>query len=198
MAHKFGARWPEKKKIEVVTTYLLLGKAPLVEAVTGVSAAQIRQWKLQPWWKEMEAELRREEELELDVKLKKILDKSLETVMDRVENGDFNYDFKTGKMSRKPVTLKDVHKVSVDLIDKRLVLQGKPTRIVENQQTTQDHLKKLAEQFARFVTGEKEVKGITIENEPTEEIQDALHDGRKTGLQEGNELAEETRGSTKD
>lgn len=153
MAHKPNQTWPQSKRIEVVTTYLILGKAPMVEAVTGVSAGVIRQWKLQPWWKELEDELRQEEEIELDAKLKKILDKSLDAVSDRIENGEYVYDTRSGKVIRRPVALKDVHKVTVDFIDKRQLIQGKPTRRVENIQTTQDHLKLLAEQFKAFVNG---------------------------------------------
>jgi len=149
-AHIPGTTWPIKKKIEVVAAYLVLGKAPLVEAATGVSRDLIRQWKTQPWWKEIEADLRQEEDVELDNKLRNILDKTLATVLDRVENGDFIYDPKTKKISRKPVSLKDVHKVSVDLIDKRQLIQGKPTKRVETAQSTGDHLKALAEQFAQF------------------------------------------------
>ena len=121
------AAWSDAKRVEVVTTYLVLGKAPMVEAVTGVPAKTIRDWRMQPWWKELEDEIRCEETAELDSKLSKIVDRSLSTVMDRIENGDYILDSRTGVVRRIPVKLRDVHKVSTELIDKRLLLRKDKT-----------------------------------------------------------------------
>ena len=181
--------YPEQKKIEAVTSYLALGKVPLVAAVTGVPVATLRQWKLQPWWKELIDEIHREDEFDLDAKLSKIIDKTLDAVVERVEHGEFLLDSKTGQVKRIPVKLRDVHRVSVDLIDKRNLIRGKPTSRIEKIETV-DTLQKLAEQFAQWVKvgmkrEEKTIyevpsQGTTIEGETV-----AVYEERPSGLQDG-------------
>lgn len=149
--HKKYATWPIEKKIEVVSQYLVLGNMSLVSAVTGVNHQLIREWKGQPWWKEVEAQVRATENLQMDNKLSKIVDKSLDAVLDRVENGDFVYDNKSGQIKRKPVNMRDVAKVSVDLLSKRELLRGNATERKEvTQVSVADQLKELALEFARW------------------------------------------------
>lgn len=175
-----GKQWSEQKKIEAVTTYLAVGKFPLVEAVTGVPRATLKQWRLQPWWKELEEDIRREDEYELDAKLSKIIDRSLDAVAERIEGGEFRIDPKTGQIRRVPVTLKDVHRVAVDLVDKRNLIRGKPTSRVEKTETV-DTLAKLAAQFAEWVK-------ISMKKEPRvvegEVVASALHEEREARLQD--------------
>lgn len=173
-----GKAWPDQKKIEAVTTYLAVGKFPLVEAVTGVPRATLKQWRLQPWWKEMEEEIRREDEYELDAKLSKIINRSLDAVVERIEGGEFKINPKTGQITRVPVTLKDVHRVAVDLVDKRNLIRGKPTSRVEKTETV-DTLQKLAAQFAEWVKISMRKEPRIIEGETI-----AIHEERQEGLQD--------------
>lgn len=151
-----GGHWPESKRVEVLTTYLSTGSPKLTVAITGVPMATFEVWKKSVWWKEMEEQIRNNEDMELSAKLKKVVDKSLETVLDRMENGDFMYDPKEGRMVRVPVKMRDTHKVMTDVIDKRMLLQKRPTKITEHQTTVDDRLKNLAQQFAQFVTGKQQ------------------------------------------
>ena len=142
--------WPEKKRIEVVTTYLALGKIPLVEAVTGVPRNTIRHWKLTDWWKEIEDAIRSDEDTEMDTKLTKIVNKSLDAVLDRVEHGYFMWDSKTQKIVRRPLYAKDTLKITTDLLTRRDLLREKPIRKTE-QVAVEDRLAKLAAEFIKFV-----------------------------------------------
>ena len=169
--------YTDAKRVEVVTTYLALGKVPLVSAVTGIPSQTIHNWKMLPWWKELEGEIRRDENTQLDSKLSKIIDRSLDCVVDRIERGDFLLDSRTGDVRRVPVKLRDVHKVSVDLLDKRELIRGKK-EATGDKSTVDDVIKKLAEQFKQFVTYQK---ATTIEGE----IVDAIHDEREEGLLTG-------------
>ena len=174
--------WGPDKKIEVVTTYLTLGNAPMVEAVTGVPRGTIRQWKMMEWWKELESQIRNEEDAELDVKLSKVINKSLDAVLDRVDNGDFIFDSKTSKFHRKPVHMRDALKAVTEVYDKRQLLRGKPTSRVEKQ-TIQDNLAKLAAEFIKF-SKSKTIEGEVIDAERTglqEELQTGTQDGSKEG-----------------
>lgn len=137
--------------------------------MTSVPRATIRQWKMQPWWKELELEITSEDDLELSGKLKKIVDRSLDAVVDRLQNGDFIFNSKTGKIDRSPVKLRDVHRVSVDLIDKYNLIRGKPTSRVEKV-AVEDAMIKLANQFqewAKSLRPPEKVIGTTYEGELT-------------------------------
>ena len=170
--------WSEAKKVEVVTTYLALGKAPMVEAVTGVPRQTIRIWKMQQWWKDLEREIRNEEDGELDAKLSRIIDKSLDAVSERLDNGEFILDSRTGQIKRVPVKMRDAQRVSSELLDKRNLIRGKPTSITEKV-SVEDVVRKLAEQFAEFVRKptEKVIEG--------EIVIDALYEERSSGLCNG-------------
>jgi hypothetical protein len=169
--------------------------------MTGVPCETISNWRKTSWWKEYMDELQNSEDIQMSAQLKKVVDKSLEVVADRLENGDFQYDPKTGKMIRVPVKMRDTHKVLNEAIDKRMLLQKRPTRITEHQQTVDDRLAHLANQFAAFVSGaNKEESNNTIDvvdGEFVEVIEDAVYEERKEGLQEGTKLGtqEETQSS---
>ncbi len=145
--HESGQWWSDAKRLEVVTTWLVLGKIPLVSATTGVPEGTIRQWRTQPWWKEIEISVQTETDQELDAKLAKRIDKALDLVMDRLENGDYLYDPKTSTFIRKPVSMKDTWKVSTEMIDKRLLIRKQPKEQA-SQEAVGDILKNLAKEFA--------------------------------------------------
>ena len=176
-----GKWWSQSQKIEAVQSYIIFGKLPQVEAVTGIPRGTIAQWKMQDWWKELEKELRSEDDIELSGRLKRTLDKSLEVVTDRLEHGDFSYDQKTGTLIRKPVSMRDAHQVTKDLIDKRRVLDNKPTHITENR--VEDRLLVLAKKFEEFALSFKKDEKV-IEHEPLE-VEDAVHEEREERLPEG-------------
>lgn len=143
----------------------------MTEGVTGVPRGTIRQWKLQQWWKDLVEDIRNEEDTELDVKLSKVINKSLDAVTDRIENGDFMFDSKAGKFRRKPIHMRDALQAVTQVYDKRNLLRGKPTSRVEKHSTS-DNLANLAAEFAKFAaskTIEGEVIESTIEENPVGE-----------------------------
>lgn len=172
---KSGAKqegwWPYEKRVEVISAYIALGNASLVEGVTGVPSGTVRQWRTQDWWREMETQLRTEGNLELDAKLKKLVNKSIDAVMDRIENGEFMFNVKTGNIDRIPAKLRDVAKVASDAIDKSVLLQKFTTKVEEGPKLD-DHLKKLAEEFVAIV----------------KDTANAVHERREARLQEGTGL----------
>lgn len=170
---KAGERgiWPEKKRIECVTTYLTTGKLSLTSAMTGVPIETLRVWKRSEWWKKYSDEMQYEDTVELDRKLEKVMNSALDQVMDRLENGEYMYDPRTGKVKRIPVKLRDVNKVATDMVDKRQLIKKVAKEKQEpQQQITADHLLKLAQEFSKFVTGKQpeDKPGVLIEGEATE------------------------------
>jgi len=182
--------WDDKKKVEVVTTWLAVGKLSLTEAITGVPKATIVNWKREPWWPDLVHEIQNETDQELDSKLQKIVDKSLDVVLDRIENGDFVLNSKTGEVTRIPTKLKDVHRVSVDLIDKRDLIRNRE-RVKVEVLVVEDYLKKLALQFANFVKKQLP-KPIDSEAVVIQENSNAIHEERQEGLQTGSSSLHES------
>lgn len=199
--------WAKEKKLQAVTQWLALGNLRLVSAMTGVSHGVLKQWRIQPWWKEFENEIRNTENLEIDNKLTKIVQRSMDAVIDRLENGEPVINNKTGEVVRKPVSMKDAAKVTNDMLTKRELLRGNATSRTEAAAIPMaEQMKLLAEQFARMATAKPgdviDVEAVEIlpgdydETIDEGEAEDAVHDEWEAGLQEGSgEVHEQTRGS---
>lgn len=178
--------WNEKKRMEVLTTFLATGSQAFTSRATGVPEDTIRSWRKAAWWKERTDEIKSDNNLVLDQKLTKVMDKALEAVIDRIDNGEYMYDPRTGEIRRVPAKLRDVQKVAGDMIDKKQLLEkiqkGKEEK---KQNITADHLVLLAKEFAKFATGKEipEVKDIkTVEGERLEETLEALDMETSYGL----------------
>jgi hypothetical protein len=154
--NKKKKHWSWAKKVEVATAYLALGKAPLVEAVTKVPAGTLHQWKQHEWWNELIESIRAEEDLELDSKLGRIVSKSVDIIQDRLENGDYQYDPKEGKLIRRPVSLRDTSKVASETIDRRNILRQIHSKPKVSEQSVQEQLKRIAEQLTKGVQNAKQ------------------------------------------
>lgn len=141
--------WSDSQKIEAVTTYLGLGNLVLTSSVLKIPEFTLRHWKQQQWWKDIEEELAVQDDIQLSSRLKRIIETTISATEDRIKNGDWVYNNKEGCLMRKPVNLKDVHRVTMDFVDKREHLAGKTTQSVALE-AIDDRLAKLAEKFAQI------------------------------------------------
>lgn len=155
--------WSDKQKLETVQTYLMLGNAAMTARVLKIPEDTVYRWRKSAWWKEIEGELRVQDELQLSARLKKIVVSSLDAVEERLEHGDYVYDQKSGQMRRKPVSMKDAHKVSMDLIEKKHLIDNRNAPSASEEQM-QDKLLKMMIQFSEFAQG-KLAENNTIEVE---------------------------------
>lgn len=154
-------RWSDSQKLEAVQTYILLGgNHNQTSKVLNIPTQTLHVWRRSEWWHEIEREIRTQETLTLSAKLKNIVDKSLLLVEDRLDKGDFYYDQKTGQVKRKPVSLKDVHMVARDLMDRREKINVQSNYTVD-QENIGEKLSKLAKAFEEFANKEKVVVEVT-------------------------------------
>jgi hypothetical protein len=144
-----NVRWSDTQKIEALQTFLLLGGVRAAANALKIPEVTIRSWQRQEWWQEMVKDISAQENIAVSNKLKKIIDKSLDLTLDRLEKGDFIYDQKTGQMKRKPVALRDIHRVAMDSTDRRLKLQTNEQTVV-HEENVMSKLEKLASSFAQF------------------------------------------------
>lgn len=163
-----GHNWSDSQKLEAVTTFLSLGNLALTGRVLKIPEMTLRAWKQKDWWKELESDLKSQESLELSARLKRIIESTMAVAEDRIANGDFIYDNRAGQMVRKPVSLKDAHKVTMDFIQRRDVIENKqPTNVSIEQ--IDDKLAKLAQKFEQIAGGSRtiEVTDVIIGTEET-------------------------------
>ena len=158
--------WPEEMRIEVVALFATVGNARRVSEITGVPEGTIRAWKTQEWWTEMMHRVRDDEAEEVDCKFTKIVNKALDEISDRLENGDMVYNARTGETARVKVKAKDAAIVAAISVDKRELLRGNVTARVEKVDTT-NRLSDLAEQFAKFAAA----RNITPTNVVVEDVE---------------------------
>ena len=143
--------WPEKKRIEVITTWLKVGNLRVASSICNVPYNTCQVWKRQPWWIEYMRQLREEDGLKQDKKLSSIVEKTLEKLEDRVENGDYILDSKFGTIERIPLKARDIHRIASDFMDKREEIKklfDAPKQ--DTNEGVNGRLLKLAEEFAKF------------------------------------------------
>jgi len=148
-----GKQYSSKIRLECVQNYMILGNCEQVGAITGVPAQTIRLWRMQDWWKDLENEFRHSENLQVTGKLKRIVEKSLTAVEERLDAGDWQYDPKTGALIRRPVLLRDAAKVASEFLERQQALQE---RVIEKaaQPSVEEALKRIAAEFVKIARGE--------------------------------------------
>ena len=180
--HKTGW-YTDAHKLECVKLWLITGNMTTTAAALNIPLPTVKLWKSQKWWKELSDEVRNEGHIELSQKLKRVAEKALDQTIDRLENGDWQYDPKSGQMIRKPVLMRDAHRVASDLLKTHLDMEKSPVQ-EEAMKATQDRLEALAQTFAGFA---KKVKRI--------EVLDYAEDSGKTYKTIAGPGREETQGT---
>ena len=146
-------QWSDKQKMEAVQSYLLLGNLAMTGRMLGIPEITLRVWKTKEWWKDAVAELKSQEKMVMSNRLRNIVDASLAVVEDRLLNGDYQFDQKTGSIVRKPVNMKDAHRVAVDMQDRKEALEkAANSDKVDSTENIETKLLSLANKFAELAT----------------------------------------------
>lgn len=175
-------RWSDKQKLEAVQAYLALGNLALASRILGIPEITLRVWKAQEWWHEVVEELRLQESIQLSARMKKLVEASQTIVAQRLETGDPILNQKTGEIVYKPVSMKDAHKVSIDLIDRQKDIQKMIDGVPVENEANESKLEALAERFAEMATKSIQKQ---FDKKRTIEVIDAVYDERQEGLSEG-------------
>ena len=160
-----------EQKTDACALYCVYGDVDQVSELTGIDPKFIRQWKDEPWWTEIQKKVFVEQNEKLASRISGVLDKSLEHLVDRLDNGDYLWDVRKSKLVRKPVDTKVLSNLFNNLVTRRQLIRGEPTSI-STQVGVDDRLKLLAKQFEKFANA-KEIEGESYEeissNEKTNE-----------------------------
>jgi len=138
--------YPESTKLEAVKLWMVIGNLRQVAAAMDLNFTTVRTWRYSEWWENMVQEIRSEDHIKLSNKLKKVAQKAIEVMGDRLENGDYIYDQKTGSIIRKEVNLRDATLAFNSIHDRELKLEAKPQDEAQ-QKAIVDRLAALASKF---------------------------------------------------
>jgi hypothetical protein len=183
-------RWSDKQKLEAVQSWLVLGNLSLVGRILGIPRITLATWKASAWWKEAVDDIKLQEKIELSNKMKKIVEAAHLVVEDRLVNGDAVVT-KTGQIIRKPVNMRDAHRVAVDLQNQRDAVDKASKEPGLEDEGSTDRLEQLANKFAEFATKsiEKSLDKKRTVDVPYVEIIEkephAVHEEREARLQDG-------------
>lgn len=182
---KKGSPYPDSVKMELIKTYLITGNFKASCAACNVPYLSALNWKYSQWWEDMIKEIKEEGSIQLTNKLKKIAEKALDVTLDRLENGDFVFDQKTGQMIRKPVLMRDANIAANSLLKQAQLIEDKPKENLD-QKNIVEKLEMLKKQFENFSKPRVEVTDVIfVEND------NALYAERPTRLQKGSGVGEE-------
>lgn len=142
--------WTYDTKITVCELLQNLGNARATSELTEVPMMTIRHWQKQDWWPEILHEVQKQKRLELNSRLNKIVDTALSKIEDRLENGDYFFNQKTGTIERKQVSLRDANQVAKDILGQQISLQKIDNGQADFQTSAKDLLTNLANEFAKL------------------------------------------------
>ena len=172
--------WADKTK--ACQLYMLNGNMRIVSEVTEIPYDTLTDWKRSDWWPTLVEEMRAAKRAKTGVKLSKIIDTSLEVLQDRLENGDWVLNNKTGEMQRRPVSLRDAQAATSNLLTRQLQMEEIADKMENNKTTVQETLTLLAKEFQKMTRQKQKQEALEVEYKET---LDAIHEERETGLQEG-------------
>lgn len=164
------AWYPDAVKLEALKLWLISGNLKTVGASLGIPYPTLQVWRYSDWWSQLAEEIRTEGQMQLSNKLKTIAERAMDETLDRLEKGDWVLNQKTGKMERKPVAMRDAHRVAESFTDRHIRLDAKPQEAINNQKI-QDRLQNLAIAFEQFAKKTKKIEVVdAVQIESTGEM----------------------------
>ena len=155
--------WTPEQKLGAVLAYIITGTSRGVFLHTGIPAGTVRRWKHKAaWWPDAVNQMRKRKQDEVDAKLTGALDRIIDNLVDRVDNGDVVFN-KEGLQERKPISGRDMAIIMGVTFDKRALMRGDATSRVEKV-TTDETLNKLVHKFTEL---SNQIEGKTVEGEAT-------------------------------
>jgi len=164
--------YPQDKKVEACTLYAVYGSIDEVSKYTDVPPATLRTWKNESWWSDITKQVYVESNEGLTAKISNTLDKTLDLLRDRLENGDEKVNGRTGELIRAPIEAKVLTGLFHSLAVQRRLGRGEPTSI-KSSIATDDRLKQLSDAFERF-SKMKTIQHEELEDAVLPELQERL------------------------
>lgn len=179
-AQRSGA-WHDEIKLRAVQLVTAGKTSREVSVELGVPFLTIVDWRGQQWFKDTIKEMQDDDGHALDHKITSIMHNSLDAITDRLANGEFIRDEKTGKVVRVPIKTRDATNAFNLLMDKRQLIRKQPTKITNNE-TVNQQLQVLANEFKKFLGKRVDENPLTIIEGEHEFIEDVGDDSLHTAV----------------
>lgn len=117
-----------QQRVDVVMAYSTAGNLQAIAKQFGIPEQTLYTWRKQVWWEPALRECLRQHDVELDMRLTGVLNKTLNHMNDRLDHGDEVLD-KNGELVRKKVSFRDLAISGLGVgYDKRALNRGMPTK----------------------------------------------------------------------
>jgi hypothetical protein len=168
--HQVGSAHSEKTKMKVVATYVATGSNSITAQMCKIPLKTLEHWKTQKWFNDQVQELKNSRNTQMSGDLKKVFDKAVAQLEERVDNGDFVWDQKTGKVIRVPVGSRNLNQIAKDSLDRQVLLDKVTTAPKEEHLDINQRLTELLQEFKRIGrSGAYQREGDIIDVETTDE-----------------------------
>lgn len=158
------------ERTHAAVIYAVTGDAKQAAAIAKIPEREIKKWRVEPWFQNVLAEVRDENKHLIDAKLSSILEKSLEKLEERIEDGDVSFNYRTGEQVVIPVKAKELAGISTAIHKQRALDRGEPTSITASAgMSTEAKLEKLAEAFSSLADKKKQQR--VFENQKIEDAE---------------------------
>lgn len=177
------AQFSDKQKYEAVSLYKLLGNLVLVSEATGIHHHTLKLWHVSDWWAEVDKEVTAGSRAKLKGKLGKILDSAMTVVEDRLENGDYFYDQKNGKVVRRPLNAHVANTILKDSIDRSILLDklSVESEVKSSTELIATRLLKLQQDFEKMASRSYRPSSEIIDVEATLVASDPVEPHHEAG-----------------
>ena len=138
------------EKTKACSLWMLLGNMRIVSEKTDIPYETLSDWKNTEWWSALVDEIRASKKAKRSNSLDVAVETSLEVIQDRLENGDFILNNKTGEIQRKPVSLRDVSTITNNLLSRQLQMEELQEKVQNKESTVKETLEMLAKEFQKF------------------------------------------------
>jgi hypothetical protein len=151
--------WTKDDVIKYAKCYLVHGNMRKAAEEVKLGQHVVRRWMAKDWFPILLEEIKYMKNIALDGQYTRLVNKALQAVADRLENGD---EVVVGKeLVRRKVSARDAALISAIMFDKRQILRGDPTQIQQNNFNIDDRLADLTTAFETIAkkANEKVIEG---------------------------------------
>jgi hypothetical protein len=162
MMAEIGGKYSVDDRLHAVMLYITEGNMKKVETMTGIPYVTLNSWKEKEWWPAALQFCHKRKDKELELRFSRVIHDTVGEIHDRVINGDWKHDNRTGQKVRIPMSGKDLSVVMGVIHDKRQMIRGEATSITGQSASQTEKLKALEEKFNEFSS---QLKAKTIDAE---------------------------------
>lgn len=155
--HKGNANYSEKQKYEAVSAYKITGSLTVVSGMLSIPYITLKKWHVQDWWKDYELDIIQANRAQSNNKVKRIAEKAMAIVEDRLDSGDYQFDQKSQKVVRVPLKAETANRILTDSMNREIMYEklNTETKKALTDEKMADRLLKIQESFQNIKKGKR-------------------------------------------